>query len=185
MDKLDRVVRSGLLSEAPDEEWLNAVLTEPLPGRRWPLAAIAATLLLGVTISLAFQVYVRTEPVRLDLVLQEVAMNHEKNLASEVVSSDLNVIQSSMQKIDFSLNLIDGLDESHLLIGARYCSVGGELAVQLKIRDRVSRDIDTLFVAPAPMELGRIDNHRTLLGGTRIRIWTSAGLLYALASDQP
>ena len=67
-----------------------------------------------------------------ELVLAEIAMNHNKRLDSEYIFNDFNQLKLAMQRLDFEL--LSPVNLSLKLIGGRYCSIQGNLAAQLKVK---------------------------------------------------
>ena len=68
-------------------------------------------------------------------------------------------------------------------MGARYCSIQGKLAAQLRLQDKASQKIYTLYQVsgnaydlPSPHEVRTID-----LDGIRVKIWQEKGVWLALA----
>ena len=77
------------------------------------------------------------------LVLEEIAMNHNKRLDAEYEATVPDLLQSAMQRLDFSLDLPPGIKQNFQLIGGRYCSIQSGLAAQLKVRSNSSGAVST------------------------------------------
>ena len=182
MDKIDQLVKTHYLSQQPDQEWLDAVLADkrqPIKVRR--LLQIAAILLICVTVGVLYRI--DSSQYTTDMVLLEVAMNHEKNLAPEVHATDYESIQKAMHKIRFQIKPPKQILADYNLIGARYCSVAGTLAVQLKLRHKSKFLVDTLFITTRTEGLATIGDERARVGDTNISLWSSPHLFFALATN--
>jgi len=118
-------------------------------------------------------------------IMKEIAYNHNKRMTPEIESQQLAKIQNYLAKLDFSLiapNSIS-LDKYHL-VGGRYCSIQGHLAAQLKIADKKSGEILTLYQVPVPEQL---DNLKIPISqyiqGTQVTMWVEKGLLIGIAGN--
>jgi anti-sigma factor RsiW len=118
-------------------------------------------------------------------VLAEISMNHHKRLEVEVASDQYQVVQAGLGQLDFPiLPTRKELLKNYALVGGRYCSVQGGLAAQLKVRDRVSGELLTLYVTHLTDELERIDPLDANFDGVHIRLWQENGRFFALARDR-
>ena len=149
-------------------------------GRLYRLAGLAAVLALGW---FGIQRQLGDDSV-VHGVLAEVAMNHQKQLGVEVASNRYEAVQAGLHRLDFPiLPARPGLLENFGLLGGRYCSIRGNLAAQLKVRDRVSGRVLTLYVTPLTEALsGQVPLEREF-EQVRIRMWEDSGRLFALAGD--
>ena len=117
-------------------------------------------------------------------VVKEIAMNHNKRLAVEYNSSNLNDLGEKLTKLDFKLtDAGPEISGKYKILGGRYCSIQGNLAAQLKIQDKESKKIETLYISELNPELDRIKPTNTDFDGVNIRIWKDNGLIYGKASD--
>ncbi len=115
-------------------------------------------------------------------VLAEIAMNHHKRLDVEVASDQYQVVQEKLDRLDFSI-FPDRRDliENYTLVGGRYCSIHGGLAAQLKVRDKISGELLTLYVTKLTDELEGITPLNAEFDGVQIRLWKENGRFFALA----
>jgi anti-sigma factor RsiW len=113
----------------------------------------------------------------------EIAMNHRKQLNLEFSAGDYATLQAQMSKLDFALAPPSNPAASSLhVVGARYCSIQGQLAAQIRARDPAGT-VYTLY------ETKLTDKLRTVAGevkaeGVRIRLWSEKGLFYGLAVNE-
>ncbi len=118
------------------------------------------------------------------LVAKEIAVNHNKHLAIEFPTSDYHELNRLMDKLDFSSVISKRLPPGqYRLLGGRYCSIQGQLALQLKLQDRAGNRY-TLYQAPLNKLLTGIQQGEQVIDGVRITLWREAGLLLGLASSQ-
>ncbi len=111
-------------------------------------------------------------------------MNHKKQLAVEVVSSDYAELSGMLNKLDFELTSPDSpFTKNYELIGGRYCSIQGELAAQLKLKHRDNDTISTLYAAKLNPELSKVKLTTKGTDTTSIKLWKSDKLFYGLAED--
>ena len=148
-------------------------------GPLWGLIALAATCLIATTLLLSLSG--GPDPGR--HVAREIAMNHGKAFPPEFESESYEALRGRMEKLDFELSRPGGVVGADMtLIGARYCSLQGSVAAQLRLRDASGR-VCTLYLvrgdAPAFVHVGE-ETHA--LSGLNIRLWRDNGLLYGLAT---
>ena len=141
----------------------------------WMTGAAAALLLVaGATLQHQQRAELRTA------VLTEIAMNHRKNLRSEVVAHDYAEIASALDRIEFALAPSRPIPDAEL-VGARYCSIQGQLAALLQLE--VDGRRHTLYVTPASDRLDEVSPAEATHEGVAIRLWTEEDRLFALAAD--
>jgi len=115
-------------------------------------------------------------------VVAEIAMNHRKDLGVEIASDQFQVVQEKLDKLDFPiLPARQELIRNYALVGGRYCSIQGALAAQLKIRDRISGELLTLYVTPLTGELEGIGELAEEVDGVHVRMWRENGRFFGLA----
>lgn len=115
------------------------------------------------------------------LAAQEVALNHHKQLDVEYPASTIDELAGAMSKLDFTPVMPQRFrDTGHRLIGARYCSVRGQIAAQIRLTDASGRTC-TLYEARPANELSEITPAEFNIDGCRVEVWREAGLLMVLA----
>ncbi len=113
---------------------------------------------------------------------REIAMNHGTRLELEYYGKNLTSLDDSMQQLPFTLVLPDSVSEDVELIGARYCTLVGNLAAHVKFEDKASGKSLSLFVTGSTGELERIQGRSDSINGVDVELWQEGGLFYALAS---
>lgn len=141
--------------------------------------AFAASFLLAVVIS---QTYFFSRSTT-ELVLAEIAMNHNKRLNVEYPYQEYQKLQTAMDRLDFKLAPMIDLPGKFSLLGGRYCSIQGKLAAQLKVKDIASGNIATLYITPATDKLQKIANQQVVYDNVTIRMWQAGKNFYGLATD--
>lgn len=142
------------------------------------LSAIAALVL--VVVSVWFVIAGESE---YKAISAEIAYNHNSQMQMEVLSDSFTDIQTYLNRLDFSLVPSQSLPRSDWqLIGARYCSIGGKIAAQLKIKEVNSQHVYTLYQAKLPTKLAdKLENKQFYIDGVNVRLWQENGLLMGLA----
>jgi len=140
---------------------------------------LAASLLVALTLFIVLQ---SNASMNLnERAAHEIAMNHLKDLEAEYTSDDLETISGQMAKLGFTLRQPGQVDLAGLtLIGARYCSIQGEIAALLKYRNRDGESV-TLYQTRASPRLKNLAFDDTLPDDTRIKIWREGNQVYGLA----
>lgn len=140
---------------------------------------IAATLFLAI--SLVITLNLDSSASLGERVADEITMNHLMNLAVEYSSSDINQISAAMTELGFSLrqpahSALAGLT----LIGARYCSIQGQIAAQLKYQDQ-DKKITTLYQTQSNPLLENLAFSDEDHDGVQIIVWRESDIVYGLA----
>lgn len=118
------------------------------------------------------------------VIAEEIAYNHNKQMKTEIKTSSINQIQSFLSKVDFTIIQSDYLPaETWEIAGARYCSIQGRLAVQMRVKNMMTGKTQTLYQVPYPRGL---DNSKTMpmetyINGVQVKLWKEKGLLLGLA----
>lgn len=111
----------------------------------------------------------------------EVALNHNKRLPSDYVTNSYSELTAVMDKLDFSLSKPEHSKlTGYQLTGARYCSLQGQIAGQLKLRTD-SGELHTLYVTRLSEKFRGLDEVEQEIDGLRVSSWQSEGLFFSLA----
>ena len=141
---------------------------------RGRLGLLAASLAVAVGAVLL----VPTDGKRTLAVAEEIALNHTKDLTAEFVSASYAELGRKMSKLDFDTIEPRRLrDQSFTVSGARYCSLQGRIAAQVKLTDADGRT-HTLYEVRA---LAGVEEMEVLRDGLRIVLWREGDLLLGLA----
>ncbi len=151
-----------------------------LPLRLLAAAAVVVVILAGVVLTIVFSPSAGVAPKLAD----EIAVHHLMREEPTVKSSSYEVVQAALPRLPFSI-LPSGprLLSDYDLLGAKYCSLQGNLAAQVNLKDRQHGDTHTLYV----MELTRVFRnvkHETFYrDGVIVELWTDDERIFGLASD--
>jgi len=193
-DTLDKAIKAHYERQGLSDEKLDAILAAARRDSETPvsipsrpseriwyarLGAMAAILLLGFGF---FHVW-DTERDLTHRVLGEIAMNHLKELSVEVASADYAAVQGSLDQLEFSILPPAGVRQRFDLIGGRYCSIEGGLAAQLKLRDRETGQLETLYATRLTNTLEGIAPQESLHDDVRITLWSEGDDFFGLAAD--
>lgn len=147
--------------------------------------ALAASLVLMLITGIQFgYIFKATEDDLILRVSQEVELNHNKQLATEFVTNSYSTLATTMNKLDFKLTAPKHLSRtSYQLLGARYCSIQGQIAAQLKLLNSQGDNM-TLYVTRINDELASLNNKNQLREGLLIQNWHENELFFSLATPQ-
>ena len=118
-----------------------------------------------------------------DRLVAEIAYNHNKQMGMEIESNAIETVKGFLTKLDFPLIASDRLpSDQWQLLGGRYCSLQGKLAAQLKVRQRDTGEVYTLFQTARPDGMPvNAPIRQTYLNGIEVRLWFERGLLLGMA----
>ncbi len=175
------LARLGAMGRA-EEESATLLKKEKLQRRYF---ALVASLVVAIVIGGQFSSVFRAPEGDLLLrVAQEVALNHNKQLANEFVFDHSSELAATMDKLDFELALPVYFKEANIkLLGARYCSIQGQIAAQLKLLDQEGQPM-TLYVTRLNDPLASLHNRNQLREDLLIRNWHEDELFFSLARQQ-
>jgi len=186
MSNFDETIKRYYSSMSLPAEKVETILANSIRGRKslfsryYKFAGVAALLLIGF-IGLHLQLHKATMTERL---LAEIAMNHQERLNVEVSTDKYEVVQEKLNRLDFSILPVKSeLIVNYTLLGGRYCSIHGGLAVQMKVREKASGEFMTLYVTKLTDKLEDITPLAAEFDGVRIRLWKEDDRFFSLASD--
>lgn len=160
-----------------------------IPRGPWLAAAAAAAVLLALAVGLlvargAWSGARPSPPSDLArLAALEIAVNHLKNSAVDFRGSTYEALSREMTRLGFELatppRLVTG---DYRVFGARYCSIQGQRAAQVKLRNEEGK-VATLYQTPMSGRLAAVPPGKLLFDGIRVRIWRQEGLLFGFAES--
>jgi len=152
-----------------------AALATPRWERAVLPAAIAAIVLVAVSLASSLPDLTRSDLT--GTIGEEIATNHRRDLDPEFRTSDLAMIANHMDRLDFDLRTAESIAQRDLhIVGARYCSVQGRVAAQLRLADG-----GTLYVVRA---FGRVREGTQPHDDVLVELWREGDLLIGLAGDK-
>ena len=149
--------------------------------RLWRGAAAGAlTLALAGVIALAWPA---GGAMTTEAVAREIALNHVQALDPDVRGASFEAVAGQLGKLDFAPVRPDhvGMDE---VIGGRYCSLGGEMAAQIRFVDAKDR-VCTLYQVRDTGAFEGVQEGTFDTSGVRVHVWREGGVLVGLAEPMP
>jgi hypothetical protein len=187
MKNLEQEIKTYFQEQALPEDKISAMLAQAeyvrpsFVGRQWPVLMAITGLLLG-TMALCLTWFQRPDVT--NLVVEEMAVQHKQDLIVEVSASRYIDVQNQLPQIPFSVVPHDPQFQQHFsLIGARYSSLRGNLATQLKVREQGTGVTFTLYVAPLSENLRQVEPGTLEYEGVRVKLWKDDDRLFGLAGE--
>ena len=112
-------------------------------------------------------------------------MNHSTRLQLEFEGSTIVEIDKHMSQLPFSVQLPSQFNKQYSVLGARYCTINGELAAHVKFIDRETDKQISLFMTRSVEDLQKINTTTEQVDGVNVSLWNESGLFYAMASRSP
>ncbi len=167
------------VSERESDAWLKRIKSSLAMPRQ--LAAIAIIFVLVMIPVLLLKNSDQGQQQLLSNIAAEVVLNHNKRLPSDYVTDSYAELSTMMDKLDFSLSkpAHSALAE-YQLTGARYCSLQGQIAGQLKLESSDGEQ-HTLYVTRLSEEFSGLQESVQEVDGLTVRNWQSGGLFFSLA----
>lgn len=147
---------------------------------RWTAAAGLALLAMLAVVVLVSHSANPEQRIRKQLA-EEAARDHNLDLGVELKTSDYADLRRRMSKLAFSPVEPDSFKPMHMrLLGARYSSLQGHPAVQMKLADSRG-EICTLIQARPGDRLARVDSlTQHQVDGLLVDVWREKGLVMVL-----
>ena len=115
-------------------------------------------------------------------VAKEVSYNHSKKMPSEVLTSDYSLINEALDRLHFKVKESQKL-KGMLLVGARYCSVQGETAAQIQLKETQSNKHYTLYQFKISKATKELTPSTIEKDNVRVKVWIEGDIGFALAED--
>lgn len=188
---LDNLIQAYYGSQRMDDDVVDAVLNtssragenrlaEPASNRGWSRRQwlkVAAIGVVAIGAGVSLERLVGQGDTR-EILLNELVLNHREPLELDTLAGSFEDVQVALTRLDFELRAPRFLAAGQELLGGRYCSLLGNLAVQLKLRDPATGRIDTLFLTPQTTKLSKLQAERTQIDGIEIVMGSEGGLFY-------
>lgn len=189
--EIDQLVRDCFLAQKLPQKSVERILARGAKAKAihdkvawwqtWaPVAAAAAIVMLG-----AFQLarhYDVSEFAR--QVAGEIAMRHNGDRPFDVETASFDGIQNELKDLGFSVSPVvkQGLLSAYEILGARYCWLEGQQGVHIRVRNRDSGALCTLYIATLEGKLAELRSmdDKVDLGANDVRMWEDSDRLFAL-----
>lgn len=114
-------------------------------------------------------------------VVEEIALQHEQDLAVELIDGSYDELSRYMSMLDFEPVESERLQSEARLVGGRYCSIRGCLAAQLRL-ETPDGEVHTLYQARWQPKFADLLNRAVTVDGVRVEFWREHDVLFGLAS---
>ena len=151
-----------------------------VPGRLAPGSRLALAFTLVAVLAVGMHVD-GSLGERSERTLTEIAVNHATRLTFEFEEPSLAELDEKMQLLPFEMAAPARMPSDVEVLGSRYCTLAGNLAAHVKVRDRVTGRPVSLFVTSVSPELERLDGDVGRIDGVEVRLFREGGLFYAMA----
>ncbi len=147
--------------------------------------AIAASIFFAFVIASQMFFYLPTDDDTLaERITKEILLNHQKQFSIEFQGNNINELRTHMKKLDFNLIQSDRITELGLkIIGTRYCSIQGEIAAQIKLKDN-KENIYTLYETALKENLKKLTEAEITVSGLAITTWSEHGVFFGLVGSK-
>ena len=180
-EKLDQLMTQAAAASRVKESPARALIAWARRSATPKTFAVAALLVLFIALPFT-RWYVVDQgdwPLR---AAREIVLNHKKQLAAEFLAQDYVALRAHMSKLDFVLIAPQHMPEAQLrVVGARYCSIQGHLAAQIKLENPQGKHY-TLYERSLTDTPALPPQSEYMVDGVRIQEWQEAGLFFGLAS---
>lgn len=140
--------------------------------------AVLGAVIIGVGVSMRMA---GSMDERGERAMREVAMNHATRLSFEFEGESLAALDTSMNQLPFVLSEPSRLPNDVKVLGSRYCSLSGQLAAHVKLREGKTGRPLSLFVTHSATTLNQLNGETGYVDGVEVELFYEGGLFYALA----
>ena len=120
-----------------------------------------------------------------EIVSNEVATNHLKQLEPEILTSDYQELQAAFAKLDFSIIPAKKfLLDNFVLVGGRYCTLCGEIAAQLRLVNKTTGEPCLLYISKLDELLTNIRDDTSVIDGIHVQMWKSGDRFFAMSRTE-
>jgi hypothetical protein len=152
------------------------------PRRRWIAAAAAVIALAGLSLVWTAARRTMQSPQQLAIALaHQAAIGHNERQELEFRVNDCAELQRKMKSLDFTPVEPAMMREMHMrIVGARYTTIGGEMAAQILYVDQKGIPC-TLYEVRPVAQLARVAAGDHQVDGVHVAVWREKGLVMVLA----
>lgn len=195
--KLKQMLADNISSKSLDKKQLsklNSLLEykeQHISPKKLPAWSLMAAAVAAITITLFITYTTLQNNISIEnKIALEVATNHIKLKPLEIKTSSLTDLRAYFTELDFSPVASSALSMESL-IGGRYCSIQGITAAQLRLQNKDSETVQSLYQTPfnkkifnSIPDLSKNQQPVTVHAkGIAVEIWTEKGILFALTKE--
>ncbi|MDQ8205267.1 hypothetical protein [Pelagicoccus sp. SDUM812003] len=149
--------------------------------RPWLPVAVAAAFVMLMSFELAKRYDVSEFAQK---VAGEIAMRHNGDRPFDIEASSFDAVQNGLKDLAFSVtpHVKQGLLSAYEVVGARYCWLEGQQGVHLRVRNRSSGVLCSLYIASlkGPLSELKATENEVHLDANDVRMWEDSDRLFAL-----
>lgn len=188
--QLDEKIRGCFMAESLSATSVQTILArgkkaKELHDRAWwrpwlPVAAAAAFVML-----VSFQIGKSYDVSQFaNKVAGEIAMRHNGVRPFDIEANTFDGVQSGMTDLAFSVtpHVKQGLLSAYEVVGARYCFLEGQQGAHLRVRNRTTGVLCSLYVASlnGPLKELKSSDREVHLAANDVTMWEDSDRLFAL-----
>lgn len=189
--ELDQRVRDCFLAQALSGKSINGILSQGKVAkaeydkrsvwRPWIPVAVAAAFVMLFAFSAARR-YDVSEFAR--QVAGEIALRHNGDRPVDIKATSFDNVQNGLSDLAFSVTPVvkQGLLSAYEILGARYCWLEGQQGVHMRVRNRASGALCTLYVASLNGKLAELKSmdRKVSLGANEVVMWEDSDRLFVI-----
>lgn len=188
--EIDQKVRDCFVSESLSESSVQRILAQgrkakAVHDRPWwrpwvPVAAAAAfVMLISFQLGKSYDISQFTTKVA-----GEIAMRHNGARPFDIEAKSFDGVQNGLTDLAFSVtpHIKKGMLSAYEVIGARYCFLEGQQGVHMRVRNRSTGVLCTLYVASlnGPLKELKASDTEVHLAANDVTLWEDGDRLFAL-----
>lgn len=189
--ELDQRIRDCFLSQTLPVKSVESILARGVKEkearkqvswwRPWlPVAAAAAVVML-----VAFQLGKSYDVSEFATkVAGEIAMRHNGTRPCDIEADSFDAVQNGLKDLAFSVmpQAKQGLLSGYEIVGARYCWLEGQQGVHMRVRNRATGALCTLYIASldGPLAELKASEREVRLEANDVTMWADSDRLFAL-----
>ncbi len=188
MDDLDKRIKRVYLSKTLSEEQLEKIINQSQQKTKKSFSVskkiikyAAIALILTSTVYGLYFLPLQKENRILNEFATEIVFNHQKTLPVEFETNNIQHLSKKLNKLNFKISLPSRITDSLELKGGRYCSVDNRIAAQLKLKNEQGKLL-TCYIFKKEEHFSF--DKKISKENVWVQIWSSDGLIYALASEK-
>ena len=189
-EQLDQKIRDCFMSQCLSVDSVQTILAKgkkakEVHDRAWwrpwvPVAAAAAVVML-----ISFQIGKTYDVSQFaQKVAGEIVMRHNGVRPFDIETSSFDGVQNGLKDLGFSVtpHVKQGLLSAYEVVGARYCFLEGQQGVHMRVRNRATGVLCTLYIASlnGPLKELKASDREVHLAANDVTMWEDSDRLFAL-----
>ncbi len=180
MSQLDDTLRNHYASQSLSDKSIVRIMKKGKRAYRMKMVYRIAAVFI-VSTALLFGVTQYQYATTLNTTVAEIRMNHLKGETPTIISSNYRTVSQHLNELAFAIPESSHLSD-HQLIGGLYCSVQGNRAAQLKLKNLAGETV-TVYVTQSLGVLNRLTTETVADDLVSVSIWKEGPLFFGLAKQ--